>query len=108
MRLSSRLSDENKQRGEVEAIIDLEKYIFSSDKDTSAEDEEDKTVINEGDFLEIQVGKIILPFYSCLCNDIVSFMSPSKMHCLVINSRTISMDCQLICADFDIDNAIVI
>ena len=104
MRLSSRLSDENKQCGEVEAIIDLEKYIFSSDRDDTTEDEDDRTVINVGDFLEIQVGKIILPFYSCLCNDVVSFMSPSKMHCLVINSRTISIDCQLTCADFDIDN----
>ena len=64
MRLSSGLSDDSKQCGEVEAIIDLEKYIFSSDKDDTTEDEDDKTVINEGDFIEIQVGKIILPFYS--------------------------------------------
>ena len=104
MRLSSRLSDEDKQRGEVEAIFDLEKYIFSSDKDEMTEDEDDKVIINEGDFIEIQVGKIILPFYSCLCDDVVSFMSPSKLHCLVINSRMIGIDCQLTCADFSADN----
>lgn len=104
MRLSSRLSDENKQYGEVEAIIDLEKYIFSSDRGDTIEDEDDKTVINEGDFIEIQVGKIILPFYSRLCDDVVSFMSPSKLHCLVISGRKISIDCQLTCADFNVDN----
>lgn len=104
MRLSSRLSDDSKQCGEVEAIIDLEKYIFSSDKDDTTEDEDDKTLINEGDFIEIQVGKIILPFYSRLCDDVVSFMSPSKLHCLVINRRKISIDCQLTCADFNVDN----
>ena len=80
MRLSSRLSDENKQYGEVEAIIDLEKYILLSDKDASVEDEDDKIIIDEGDFIEIQVGRIVLPFYSCLCDDVVSFMSPSKLH----------------------------
>lgn len=104
MRLSSRLSDENKQSGEVEAIFDLEKYFFPSDKDDMTDDEVDKTIINEGDFIEIQVGKIILPFYSCLCDDVVSFMSPSKLHCLVTSSRMISIDCQLTCADFNIDN----
>ena len=104
MRLSSRLSDENKQYGEVEAIIDLEKYIFSSDKDASVEDEDDKIIIDKGDFIEIQVGRIVLPFYSCLCDDVVSFMSPSKLHCLVTSSRMISIDCQLSCADYNLDN----
>lgn len=104
MRLSSRLSDENKQQGEVEAIIDLERYVSLWDKDEEAEDSEDKVAINEGDFIEIQIGKIILPFYSGLCDDVISFMSPSKLHCLVSSSRMISIDCQLRCADYSPDN----
>ena len=104
MRLSSRLSDENRQSGEVEAIIDSDKYISTSDKDEEAEDGEEKTVVSEGDFIEIQIGRIILPFYSQICDDIVSFMSPSKLHCLVTSDRMISIDCQLKCADYRFDN----
>lgn len=102
MRLSSRLSDENKQSGDVEAIIDLEKYAFSLDE--KSEEEEDRIVVNEGDFVEIQIGKIILPFYSCLCDDVVSFISPSNLHCLVASNRMISIDCQLTCADYNLAN----
>lgn len=104
MRLSSRLSDENKQSGEVEAIINLDKYISSIDKNEELEDEEDKTVVSEGDFIEIQVGKIVIPFYSLVCDDSVSFMSPSKLHCLVASTKMISIDCQLTCADYNNQN----
>lgn len=103
MRLSSRLSDENKQSGDVESIINLEKYVFSSDRGEDPEDEE-KIVVSEGDFIEIQIGKIILPFYSSLCDDVVSFISPSKLHCLVASDKLISIDCQLTCADYNLEN----
>lgn len=108
MRLSSRLSDEDKQHGEVEAIIDLEKYVFSADKADDAEDEDDRLIINEGDFIQIEIGNIFLPLYSKRCDDIVSFMSaydfpsgqPSRLHCLVMSNKMISIDCQLKCGKY--------
>ena len=96
MRLSSRLSDKSKNHGEIESFIDWEKYTTSPDEET-----EDVHVIAPGDFIEIQIGKIILPFYSTACEDSVSFVSPSKLHCLIINKSMISIDCQLSCMDYD-------
>lgn len=108
MRLSTRLSDEDKQHGEVEAIVDLDKYVFSSDKDDELDDEDTKIVISEGDSIDIEIGNIFLPFYSTRCDDIVSFMSAyklpsglsSKLHCLVLSNKTISIDCQLKCGKY--------
>lgn len=100
MRLSSRLSDENKQAGEVESIFNFEKYVFSSDKDCDAEDEDDRIIINAGDSVGIEIGQIFLPLYSSLCDDIVSFTSIPNLHCLVISSKMISIDCQLQCGKF--------
>lgn len=98
MRLSSRLSDKSKNHGEIESFIDWEKYTIS------AEDSEDLQLISAGDFIEIQIGKITLPFYSTKCNDSVSFVSPKKLHCLIINDKMISIDCQLQCMDYDDSN----
>lgn len=97
MRLSSRLSDKN--YGEIESFIDWERYT------NIPEDKTDKIeLISNGDFLEIQIGKIILSFYSTICKDNVSFVSPQKLHCLIINNTSISIDCQLQCMDYDADN----
>ncbi len=98
MRLSSRLSDKSKNHGEIESFIDWERYTIS------AEDSEDLQLISAGDFIEIQIGKITLPFYSTKCNDSVSFVSPKKLHCLIINDKMISIDCQLQCMDYDDSN----
>ena len=98
MRLSSRLSDKSKNNGEIESFIDWEKYTIS------AEDSEDLQLISAGDFIEIQIGKITLPFYSTKCNDSVSFVSPKNLHCLIINDKMISIDCQLQCMDYDDSN----
>lgn len=98
MRLSSRLSDKSKNHGEIESFIDWEKYTIS------AEDSEDLQLISAGDFIEIQIGKITLPFYSTKCNDSVSFVSPKNLHCLIINDKMISIDCQLQCMDYDDSN----
>lgn len=100
MRLSSRLSDKDKNHGEVEAFIDSEKYT-SIEKD--AKDE--IVYISSGDFIEIQIGTINLPFYSTICQDSNSFISPKKLHCLIINEKMISIDCQLKCTDFDKENS---
>ena len=98
MRLSSRLSDKSKNHGEIESFIDWEKYTISP------EDSEDLQLISAGDFIEIQIGKITLPFYSTKCNDSVSFVSPKNLHCLIINDKMISIDCQLQCMDYDDSN----
>ena len=52
MRLSSRLSDKNKNTGEIESFIDLERYTVSPEEET-----EDVQLISAGDFIEIQIAK---------------------------------------------------
>lgn len=100
MRLSSRLSDRDKNHGEVESFIDSTKY-------TSLEEEatDEIVYVSSGDFIEIQIGTINLPFYSTICQDSNSFISPKKLHCLIINEKMISIDCQLKCTDFDTENS---
>ena len=99
MRLSSRLSDKSKSNGEVEAFIDWDKYT------TNPEDEIDEVhLLSAGDFVEIQIGKITLPFYSTICDDSVSFISPKRLHCLIVSDTMISIDCQLRCMDYDEEN----
>lgn len=99
MRLSSRLSDKKENNGAIESFIDWDRYTISPEEET-----EELQLISVGDFLEIQIGKIILPFYSTECRDSVSFVSPKKLHCLIISNSLISIDCQLSCMDFDKDN----
>lgn len=99
MRLSSRLSDKSKNTGEIESFIDLERYTVSPE-----EESEDLQLISAGDFIDIQIGKITLPFYSTKCNDSVSFVSPKNLHCLIISEKMISIDCQLQCMDYDDSN----
>ena len=98
MRLSSRLSDKSKNHGEIESFIDWEKYTISP------EEAEELQLISAGDFIDIQIGKITLPFYSTKCNDSVSFVSPKNLHCLIISEKMISIDCQLQCMDYDDSN----
>lgn len=99
MRLSSRLSDKNKNSGEIESFIDWEKYTTVKEEET-----EEIRLIGAGDFIEIQIGTITLPFYSTACNDSVSFISPKQLHCLIVNNTLISIDCQLRCMDYEKDN----
>lgn len=99
MRLSSRLSDKNKSHGEIESFIDFEKYTIIEEEATA-----EVAYISAGDFIEIQIGKINLTFYSTICEDSISFISPKRLHCLIINEKMISIDCQLKCTDFDIEN----
>lgn len=99
MRLSSRLSDKDKNHGEVESFIDSDKYT------STEEDATDEIMyVSSGDFIEIRIGSISLPFYSSICRDSNSFISPKKLHCLIINEKMISIDCQLKCTDFDEKN----
>lgn len=96
MRLSSRLSDKSKNYGEIESFIDWEKFTIVPDDAT-----DEVRLISFGDFIEIQIGTITLPFYSTQCDDSVSFVSPKKLHCLIINEKMISIDCHLQCMDYD-------
>ena len=95
MRLSSRLSDKSKNNGEIESFIDWERYTVSPE-----EESEELQLISAGDFIEIQIGTIMQPFYSTVCRDSVSFVSPLKLHCLIINKSMISIDCELQCMDY--------
>ncbi len=101
MRLSSRLSDKSQNNGEIESFIDWEQYTISPNEET-----EDVRLISAGDFIEIQIGTVMLPFYSTACRDIVLFASPKKLHCLLINDKMISIDCQLQCPDYDERNQV--
>lgn len=96
MRLSSRLSDRDKNHGEVESFIDPDRYTSLKEEAT-----DEIVYVSSGDFIEIQIGTINLPFYSTICQDTNSFISPKKLHCLIINEKMISIDCQLKCTDFD-------
>lgn len=100
MRLSSRLSDRDKNHGEVESFIDPDRYTSLKEEAT-----DEIVYISSGDFIEIQIGTINLPFYSTICQDTNSFISPKKLHCLIINEKMISIDCQLKCTDYDKENA---
>ena len=100
MRLSSRLSDKNKNNGEIESFIDWEKYTVVEDEET-----ENIHFIRTGDFIEIQIGTITLPFYSSLCKDTNSFISPKRLHCLIISKSMISIDCHLRCMDYEENNS---
>ena len=64
------------------------------------EETEEIRFISAGDFIEIQIGTITLPFYSTACKDSVSFISPKRLHCLIVNNSMISIDCQLRCMDY--------
>lgn len=99
MRLSSRLSDRDKNHGEVEWFIDPDRYTSVKEEAT-----DEIVYVSSGDFIEIQIGTINLPFYSTICQDTNSFISPKKLHCLIINEKMISIDCQLKCTDYDIEN----
>lgn len=100
MRLSSRLSDRDKNHGEVESFIDPDRYTSQKEEET-----DEIVYVCSGDFIEIQIGTINLPFYSTICEDTNSFISPKKLHCLIINEKMISIDCQLKCTDVDKENS---
>ena len=101
MRLSTRLSDKNKNFGKIESFIDWGKYTISPE-----EESEELQLISDGDFIEIQIGKISLPFYSTQCNDCVNFDSPLKLHCLIVNKSMVSIDCELHCTAYDKNNSL--
>lgn len=78
MRLSSRLSDKNKNNGEIESFIDWERYTVSPE-----EESEELQLISAGDFIEIQIGTIMQPFYSTVCRDSACFSGTYLRSCKI-------------------------
>lgn len=75
-------------------FIDIKKYFYFE-----YENQEDEEMIGlqNGDFVEIDAGMIALNFYCKKCEDSRTFMSPDRLHALIINENLISIDAFLQC-----------
>ena len=75
-------------------FIDIKKYFYS---EYEPQDDEDMIGLQNGDFVEIDAGRIALNFYCKKCEDSRTFMSPDRLHALIINENLISIDAFLQC-----------
>lgn len=75
-------------------FIDIKKYFYS---EYETQDYEDMIGLQNGDFVEIDAGRIALNFYCKKCEDSRTFMSPDRLHALIINENLISIDAFLQC-----------
>lgn len=75
-------------------FIDIKKYFYS---EYETQDDEDMIGLQNGDFVEIVAGRIALNFYCKKCEDSRTFMSPDRLHALIINENLISIDAFLQC-----------
>lgn len=75
-------------------FIDIKKYFYS---EYETQDDEDMIGLQNGDFVEIDAGRIALNFYCKKCEDSRTFMSPDRLHALNINENLISIDAFLQC-----------
>lgn len=75
-------------------FIDIKKYFYS---EYETQDDEDMIGLQNGDFVEIDAGSIALNFYCKKCEDSRTFMSPDRLHALIINENLISIDAFLQC-----------
>lgn len=75
-------------------FIDIKKYFYS---EYETQDDEDMIGLQNGDFVEIDAGRIALNFYCKKCEDSRTFMSPERLHALIINENLISIDAFLQC-----------
>ncbi len=75
-------------------FIDIKKYFYS---EYETQDYEDMIGLQNGDFVEINAGRIALNFYCKKCEDSRTFMSPDRLHALIINENLISIDAFLQC-----------
>lgn len=72
---------------------------FIDNKIYSYSEDEEKICLKNGDFVEIKAGRIALNFYCRNCEDLRTFMSPDKLHALIISENLISLDASLQCPD---------
>lgn len=77
----------------VEPFIDINKYSESIDESEI----ENTAVLYLGDFVELNVGKIMINFFCEECGDKRTFSSAEMLHCLIINNELISIDASLEC-----------
>lgn len=75
-------------------FIDIKKYFYS---EYETQDDKDMIGLQNGDFVEIDAGRIALNFYCKKCEDSRTFMSPDRLHALIINENLISIDAFLQC-----------
>lgn len=75
-------------------FIDIKKYFYS---EYETQDDEDMIGLQNGDFVEIDAGRIALNFYCKKCEDSRTFMSPDRLHALIINENLINIDAFLQC-----------
>lgn len=75
-------------------FIDIKKYFYS---EYETQGDEDMIGLQNGDFVEIDAGRIALNFYCKKCEDSRTFMSPDRLHALIINENLISIDAFLQC-----------
>lgn len=75
-------------------FIDLKKYFYSEDE---TQEDEEMISLQNGDFVKIDAGRIALNFYCKKCEDLRTFMSPDRLHALIINENLISIDTFLQC-----------
>lgn len=75
-------------------FIDIKKYFYS---EYETQDDENMIGLQNGDFVEIDAGRIALNFYCKVCEDSRTFMSPDRLHALIINENLISIDAFLQC-----------
>lgn len=96
MNLSSKVLNKSKNGTftKVLPFIDIKKY---TDIEENASEEDDIIYVKAGDFIEIYSGKIALNFYCKNCDDTRTFMSPEKMHCLIVHNELVSIDTFLSC-----------
>lgn len=87
----------NKPIGEYVAtlpFIDIKKYFYTEYEN---QEYEEMIGLQNGDFVEINAGRIALNFYCKKCEDSRTFMSPDRLHALIINENLISVDASLQC-----------
>ena len=70
-------------------FIDITNYFYS---EYETQKDEEKIGLQNGDFVEINSGRIALNFYCKKCEDSRTFMSPDRLHALIINENLISID----------------
>lgn len=75
-------------------FIDIKKYFYS---EYEIQEDEEMIGLQNGDFVEIDAGRIALNFYCKKCEDSRTFMSPDRLHALIINENLISIDAFLQC-----------
>ena len=75
-------------------FIDIKKYFYSEYEN---QEYEEMIGLQNGDFVEINAGRIALNFYCKKCEDSRTFMSPDRLHALIINENLISVDASLQC-----------